>query len=144
MRRIRLGSAPSRVVSERSPRGGTLGGAGLAVSALSPYRREALELAAWMAGGECQRTLYTQSGGQPGHLDAWRDETANGIAGNFFRDTLLCMEEAYVRPNLPGFGNFQAAAANAIHQWLLSGGEAQAVIQHCAELYSRSFSQSRR
>lgn len=139
---VTFGAIPR--TNDETPRGGTLGGAGLAVSALSANRQEALELAAWLASRECQRTLYVQSGGQPGHLEAWLDKTANRITGNFFQDTLRCVEEAYVRPNLPGFGDFQRAAGEAIHRFLRDGDRQVEVLQYCGELYSGLLSSAAR
>jgi multiple sugar transport system substrate-binding protein len=45
-----------------------------------PLRRRpriAVDYAFWIAGAECQKGLYTASGGQPGHAAAWDDDACN-------------------------------------------------------------------
>ena len=54
----------------------TLGGTGLAISARTANKAMAVEYARYAAGAECQRTIYTQGGGQPGHRAAWLDVEA--------------------------------------------------------------------
>ena len=53
------------------PAGSVLGGTGIAVSALSEHREEAMKFAYWIASSEVQRLSYAASGGQPGHAMAW-------------------------------------------------------------------------
>lgn len=49
----------------------TIGGTGIAVSSFSKHRQTAIDFASMIASAECQRTLYVQHGGQPGHRSAW-------------------------------------------------------------------------
>ncbi len=100
------------------PVGATLGGAGLAISARCENRSVALEYAEWVAGPECQRTLYVQSGGQPGSLSAWLDDGANACANGYFRATLPVLEHAFVRPRHAGFVRFQNLAAEVLARYL--------------------------
>src|SRR5204863_5772054 len=74
---VSFGPIPS---SGRGPVGATLGGAGLAISQNCKHREIALEYAFWVAGQECQRTLYVESGGQPASKTAWLDAHANELA----------------------------------------------------------------
>lgn len=96
----------------------TLGGAGLAVSALSRHRDTALAYAQFVAAGETQRTLYTSSGGQPGHRNAWLDATNNRDTNSYFARTLPVLERAFVRPRFPGYIRFQEEGALLIHRAL--------------------------
>jgi len=54
----------------------TIGGTGLSVSAFSKHKEEAIDFAAMAVSGECQRTIYVQNDGQPGHRSAWLGEKA--------------------------------------------------------------------
>jgi multiple sugar transport system substrate-binding protein len=56
----------------------TIGGTGLSVSAFSQHKEIAIDFAAMAVSGECQRSMYVQHGGQPGHRSAWADAEANG------------------------------------------------------------------
>lgn len=93
----------------------TLGGAGLAVSALRRHRRESLAYAEFVASGAVQRTLYTQSGGQPGHRTAWLDAENNRLTGGYFAATLPVLDRAYLRPSFPGYLQFQKKGAPVLH-----------------------------
>lgn len=98
--------------------GSTLGGAGLAISAGSPHRELALQYATWVCGSECQRTLYVESGGQPGSRTAWNDDHANEITSGYFRATLPVLEQAWLRPRFPGFASYQNLALETIRRFL--------------------------
>jgi len=106
----------------------TLGGAGLAISRTTRHPEEALAYALFTASAEVQRTLYTTSGGQPGHREAWLDEDANALTHDFFRSTLSTLDAAWVRPRFPGFIEFQDRASNIVHRYLSAGGEERVVL----------------
>ena len=106
----------------------TLGGAGLAIAAKCAHRAEALAYAQFVAGAECQRGLYFESGGQPGHRAAWTDEGVNEACNGFFRDTLATLDEAWVRPRWAGFIEFQEAAALVVHRCIWTGGDARTAV----------------
>ena len=107
---------------------GTLGGAGLAVSASSAAVAEAVAYAAYVADPEVQRTVYVQGGGQPGHRSAWTDEAVNAAAGGFFRRTLAAVDAALLRPRHDGFLAFQEAAGDLVHGTLRHGGDPDEVL----------------
>jgi len=111
----------------------TLGGAGLAVSRSCKHRQEALAYAEFVAEPVTQRTLYTESGGQPGHRGAWVDAALNAITGDFFAATLPTLDDAWVRPRFPGFIGFQDEASNLVHEYLLKGGDEAMVLGHMNE-----------
>jgi multiple sugar transport system substrate-binding protein len=133
----RRGYAPNLLSFGPAPGGSgtTLGGAGLAVSARTPARKHAVALARWVAGEECQRTLYVLSGGQPGHRAAWTDGVANEITAGFFGKVLSVLDSAYLRPNHDGFAQFQAQAATTVHDFLDGGGDPDAVLDGLDRLY---------
>jgi multiple sugar transport system substrate-binding protein len=118
--------------------GATLGGAGLAITASCRDVRAAAEYGAWIAGADCQRTLYVQSGGQPGNKRAWTDPDANAITNRYFRETLHTLEHAFVRPRYAGFVDFQTAAAQVVAEFLKGSGAAATALDAMDELYARS------
>ncbi len=96
----------------------TLGGAGLAVSSRCRHRAEALLYCQYVAGASCQKTLYFDSGGQPGHRQAWLDAEVNRRSSGFFRNTLCTLDRAYLRPRFDGYLPFQDAAGPVVHKCL--------------------------
>jgi multiple sugar transport system substrate-binding protein len=116
----------------------TLGGAGLAISSSCKHRDSALAYACFVASPECQRTIYVQNGGQPGHRSAWTDDEANRITNGFFRHTLPALDRAYLRPRYDGYVGFQDSASPVVHEFLKSGGNPDAVIQELQRLYLSS------
>lgn len=116
----------------------TLGGTGLAISSRCQNRGTALQYAQYVASAECQRTLYVQSGGQPGHRAAWTDPEANRLTNHFFADTLPALERAYMRPRYSGYIRFQDKAPPVIHKFLREGGSAGAVVRELRALFDKS------
>jgi multiple sugar transport system substrate-binding protein len=93
----------------------TLGGAGLAVSAKTLHPRAAMDFAQFTAAPETQKGVYFQGGGQPGHRAAWLDDAVNAASTNFFRNTLQTLDEAILRPQFPGYMDFQDAGTPVAH-----------------------------
>jgi len=125
----RAGYAPNLIAAtnlitldDGTPLRSTLGGAGLAISASCQHPEIAAEYAQFVASPLTQRTLYTTSGGQPGHRAAWLDPEANRLTQNFFANTLPTLDAAWVRPRWPGFIAFQDAASAIIHRYLREPG----------------------
>jgi multiple sugar transport system substrate-binding protein len=83
--------------------GALLGGAGIGISAQTKHRQEAVDYALFLCLPDYQRGDYVASGGQPGSLSAWKDETANDLSRNFFNSTLRTIQSSYLRPTHPGF-----------------------------------------
>jgi multiple sugar transport system substrate-binding protein len=107
----------------------TLGGAGLAISSRCQHREAALAYAQFVAAPECQAGLYFESGGQPGHRQAWTSEVVNRAANGFFQDTLATLDEAWVRPRWPGFLEFQSFAAEAVHACVRGSVDARKTVR---------------
>lgn len=101
----------------RGPIPTVLGGTGLAISAHTTHRREAADYAAFVASAEIQRTVYTRSGGQPGHRQAWLDEENNRRTHGYFRATLPTLDRAFLRPRYSGYlHGFQDPAGEVVHR----------------------------
>jgi multiple sugar transport system substrate-binding protein len=105
-------------IAEPTPRGTVLGGTGIAVSAFTRHPKLAVDYAFWIAGADCQKGLYTASGGQPGHATAWEDQACNSLTGNFFRNTRATLESAWLRPRYDGYMGLQDRAGDIVHACL--------------------------
>jgi multiple sugar transport system substrate-binding protein len=112
----------------------TLGGAGLAVSTQCKHLSKALDYTQFVANAEIQRGLYTASGGQPGHRDAWTDAENNRTSNNFFLNTLATHDTAYVRPRYAGYIDFQERAPDVIASYLAGGIDAATALSDLAQL----------
>lgn len=93
----------------------TLGGTGLAISAHTKHVAAAVAYAEFVASPEIQRTLYTTSGGQPGHRTAWFDDRANRETDHYFARTLPALDRAFARPQFPGYMHFQEKGSLIVH-----------------------------
>ncbi|MCB1130908.1 MAG: extracellular solute-binding protein [Verrucomicrobiae bacterium] len=93
----------------------TLGGAGIAVSSRTQHPRACMDFARFTAAPETQKGVYFQAGGQPGHRAAWTDDAVNAACHDFFRDTLQTLDESLLRPQFPGYMDFQDAATPVAH-----------------------------
>jgi multiple sugar transport system substrate-binding protein len=121
----------------------TIGGTGLAVSAFSAHKELALDFASMAVSPRCQRTLYVQHGGQPGHRSAWEDEEANGLTNGFFKAVLPVMDHGYVRPRYNGYLHFQDQAGIPLQQCLLGKENAAAALKEMNKLYRQSIIKER-
>jgi multiple sugar transport system substrate-binding protein len=132
-----LVEAGDLVSFQSAPLRSTLGGAGLAVSRHCRGLAPALAYAQFVASPLCQRTLYFDSGGQPGHRAAWLDPEVNRRSANFFANTLPALDRAWVRPRYYGFLHFQEAAGEVLHAYLRDGGSESAVMASINSLAAR-------
>jgi multiple sugar transport system substrate-binding protein len=114
----------------------TLGGAGLAISAQSAHKDTAAEYARYVASETCQKTLYFDSGGQPGNLAAWKSDEVNRRCNQFFTNTLPTLESAYLRPRFFGYIPFQDQAGLIVHNYLRSGGRAKSCFAEISKVYN--------
>lgn len=126
---------------ENGPIGSALGGTGIAVSAFSGHRAEAIDFAYWIASGDIQRGLYAEAGGQPGHADAWEDEAVNAATSDFYAATRMTLEAAWVRPRHNGYMAFQQSASDRINQGLQSWHNSGSVIDDLNDQFRLGFSQ---
>ncbi|MEP0367371.1 MAG: extracellular solute-binding protein [Cyclobacteriaceae bacterium] len=116
----------------------TLGGTGLAVSASSAQKEWAVKFAEEVVSSEIQSTLYTENGGQPGHLKAWTSELNNVLTHNFFKNTLQTLDESYKRPRYNGYLHFQDHAGDPVQSFLRDGGDPKAVLESINKIYRES------
>jgi multiple sugar transport system substrate-binding protein len=99
-------------------KGSAIGGTGIAVSAHCQHPRIAADYAFWIAGAECQKSLYFDAGGQPGNAAAWEDDRCNNATLNFFRNTRETLESVYLRPRYDGYLDFQDSGGDVVNACL--------------------------
>jgi multiple sugar transport system substrate-binding protein len=134
-----LAFADIAVAGNAGPSGSALGGTGIAVSALSAHRAEAIDYAYWVASEDVQLGIYAKSGGQPGHAAAWEDEGVNVEAHDFYRHTRRTLDGAWVRPRHDGYMGFQQAASERLNAALMAGGAPTALLDDLDRLFAESF-----
>lgn len=111
------------------------GGAGLAISRRCEAPEAAAAYLAWVCSAECQRTLYTRAGGQPGNAAAWTDPRADALAGGFFRQTHDTIKQAYMRPRSASWPAFQEFLGDRIHAFLSREEPPEPVLKELQERY---------
>jgi len=116
----------------------TLGGTGLAISSRCQTPDAARDYAMFTAGADMQRTLFFESGGQPGHRSAWEDAEVNRRSNDYFRNTLPALDRAYLRPRFPGYLHFQDHAGAPIRDFLMRGGSGLRVLAELKRLFEEA------
>ena len=112
-----------------------LGGVGLSISIHCKAVNEAISFLKHVASPAVQTGEFTFSGGQPASLSAWNNQENNKLCNNFFRDTLQTMEQAYVRPQHPGWNHFQEQGAALLHEGLSKNTDAKKLIKKLNQIY---------
>jgi multiple sugar transport system substrate-binding protein len=116
----------------------TIGGTGLAISTICQHLDEAVDYARYVASPECQSGLYTVTGGQPGHRQAWLSDDLNVLTNGFFEDTLPTIDEAYLRPRYPAYNRFQEDAGAMIWEYIRSNGDTRQTAGRLNDRYRES------
>ena len=133
---VRFGDVPA--VRAGGPLGSTLGGTGLAVTRRASVTPALLAHLRHLLSEQTQRCFIPRHDGQPSARAAWRDADVNRRWGNFYRDTLLSVEAAWVRPRYKNFVTFQAEASASIRSALDSGTSAASVLAELQQHYAAS------
>lgn len=133
---LKFSNAPA--AGSRGCAGTMLGGTGVAVSSASAHGEQAIAYAKWLTTPEHQRGTYFREGGQPASLGAWLDADINDASNHFFRETLLTLQTAYLRPRFDGFVGFFESAGIEINRCLRGERTDEQVIRFLNEYYSKS------
>ncbi|WP_342647651.1 extracellular solute-binding protein [Mucilaginibacter sp. CSA2-8R] len=120
----------------------TLGGTGLAVSSKGQHIDVAMKYAEYVASPACQQGLYTDNGGQPGHLSAWTNKHTNSYTANYFSNTLPALQRAFLRPRYNGSMYFQDHGGDIVRNYLMNGGSEAKVLNQLDRLYQQSKGQA--
>lgn len=131
-RQIRFADLPLRGAV-----GGTLGGAGIAVSQFTRDPAAAVAVATWLTSAQIQSGPYAAAGGQPAHRAAWHDARLDVASGGFFSATRRTLEHAYLRPRGPRYLPFQRWAAERINT-TLRGDDLVAAIADLNAAFART------
>lgn len=116
----------------------TLGGTGLAISQRCNQREVACKYLEYVASAERQQKLYFESGGQPGHREAWLNDDVNKISNDFFKATFPALERAFLRPGYNGYLHFQDNAGLLIQEYMKGGGDEKNIHEKLNQLYKTS------
>lgn len=112
-----------------------MGGVGLAVSALTSKPSIAANFVGFVAGAKIQSGIFTTNGGQPANKLAWESAENNQLCNNFFSDTITTIENAYIRPQHPGWNEFQEKGADLIHESIFKNTASEAIMKQINDLY---------
>ena len=112
-----------------------LGGVGLAISTTCQHKEMAVELLNYIADPDIQAGYYVQHQGQPAGLLAWQSEANDTLCGDFFKNTMTTMRNAYVRPRHPGWNEFQKLGADLIHEGIVKNSDAEVLVKDLNALY---------
>ena len=126
-------------LSGKGPAGTHLGGTGIAVSNVSKNKDLAIKYAFWIAGADCQKSLFYESGGQPGNSEAWEDKKINLDTNDFFKATRKTLNLAWVRPRHNGYMEFQDKSGDLINDYLQSEIRPESVCEKLSDMYNASF-----
>lgn len=99
------------------PRGSTIGGTGLGISAHCANPEAALTYARFAAAAATQRAFAAHHG-QPARIEVWRDSTLDVRFGGCYGATQRTMEQCWIRPRFAGYLGFQAKAGPLIERHL--------------------------
>ncbi|WP_163408035.1 ABC transporter substrate-binding protein [Flavobacterium ajazii] len=116
----------------------SLGGTGLAVSSFSQHIPEAMKYAEFTGSSQVQQNIFSDNGGQPGHLQAWKNDRINGVTHDYFKNTLPALERAFLRPRYSGHMYFQDHAGDVVRDYLMNGGDEEAALSAMDTLYIKS------
>jgi len=130
---LRFDDAPS--VEFGSRRGSTIGGTGIAISSRCVPDHALLTHLAGLLDLEYQRTRIPADAGQPSLRSAWTDDAVNAASSSFYRRTIATIEKSWVRPRVPGFIPFQAAASAVLREAILDGRPG--AVDHVNDLFDR-------
>ncbi|MEY8117522.1 extracellular solute-binding protein [Falsihalocynthiibacter sp. BN13B15] len=126
-------------LGKSGPIGSALGGTGLAVSAKTKHPEICIDFALWVAGADCQSTLYTQSNGQPGNAVAWGNEAVNAPVMDAYFNTRQTHESAWLRPRHDGYMGFQEDGSTIVNDVLQHKTTPANAMQALNARYAASF-----
>lgn len=114
-RPLRFANLPGH--ADRSPRGSTIGGTGLAISAHCPAPDAARAYARFAASASAQLD-FARHHGQPARVEAFTDTTIDQTFGGCFAATRATLETSWIRPRYAGYLGFQEHGGQLIEHHL--------------------------
>lgn len=129
---VRFSNSPAGTQSNLST---ILGGVGLAVSSQTQHCSIAAKFVEFVSSAEVQEGIYTENGGQPANMSAWQNSGNNLRCNNFFSNTIWTIQHAYIRPQHPGWNEFQERGAELIHTGILKNIDSEIIMRDLNMLY---------
>jgi multiple sugar transport system substrate-binding protein len=123
--------------ADPSPRGSTIGGTGLAISARCERPDAALAYASFAARADTQLTFALHHG-QPARVEAWCDQAIDQRFGGTYSATRATMEAAWVRPRYRGYLEFQKHGGDLVEQHLRGNLAESALMDELQRAFSTS------
>jgi multiple sugar transport system substrate-binding protein len=120
-----------------SPRGSTIGGAGIGISARCAEMEAALHYVSYLCEPTTQR-VFANNHGQPARVEMWTDPTIDERFGNFFTSTRATIDAAWVRPRYAGYLRFQEAGGSLVEQHLRGEIGADDLLGRLSQLHASS------
>ncbi len=136
--RHRVAFADAPVARAGGCHGSVLGGTGIAVTKRAKPDAALLDHLRWLMSEDTQGGFIPEHEGQPSARAAWRDARVNRDAGDFYRDTLATVEEAWVRPRHNGYIAFQTQGSAILRETILDGAPVAATLGKLREAWERS------
>ena len=134
-RPVAFGDAPRGPTGRR---GSVLGGTGIALTKRKSPTPELLDHIRWLMSDEAQLGFIPQHNGQPSARRAWRDDAVNRSWRDFYRNTLVTAEQAWLRPRYDGYIRFQSEAGALIRDGLTERAQSRAMVSKLREAWRRS------
>lgn len=116
-----------------------LGGAGIAISSKSKFKKESAKFIEYVSSEEIQSFSYFNYGGQPSHLSAWNSEYINEQSNDFFRNTASTLKNAYVRPRFPNWNTYQDKASVLLHEGVSNNIDSKIIVDNLNKMYKLHF-----
>lgn len=116
--RRRLGFGPFAGAVAPYAAGSVLGGTALGLSSQSGASEAALAFIAHMLTGRVQESVIPMHHGQPALLSAWRRTEIDERFSGYFSGVRSSMEQAWIRPRMPGYIRFQERAGVVVADML--------------------------
>jgi multiple sugar transport system substrate-binding protein len=101
----------------QDPRGSTIGGAGIGVSATRAGQGSALAYVRYLAETATQKA-FAASHGQPARIDSWEDPAIDSRFAGCFSATRSTIEAAWIRPRYLGYLRFQEKGGMLVERHL--------------------------
>jgi multiple sugar transport system substrate-binding protein len=119
------------------PRGSTIGGTALGVSAFCQEPEAALSYARFLLQPETQ-AAFALHHGQPARAEAWDRPEIDLRFGGCFSATRRTMEACWIRPRYDGYLAFQARGGELVERHLRGDLDEAALLDALADLHHRS------
>jgi len=111
-----------------APRGSTIGGTGIGVSATASDPEAALTYVRFLMEPMTQRA-FAMHHGQPARCDTWEASDIDARFGGCYAATRATMEAAWTRPRYAGYLGFQAAAGTLVEHFLRGDIQGSALLE---------------